>query len=105
MASNDLSIKYVTAQGPEGLTQVLDSFLQQSNADADFATSAHYVMYQLGNQRSLIKVDMSKKPYRFWYFDLLGRPATRTVKDTIADFLWEKGGEKERYEQVLASRE
>lgn len=39
---------------------------------------------------------MTQTPYHFTYSDLLGRPATNAVKDTIANFLWEKCGE-ERY--------
>lgn len=84
-----------SAQGPEGLTYVLDDLLDQSLKDAAFAAAPHYVLYELGSQKSLIKVDMSMKPYQFWYCDLLGRPATKVVKETIARFLWEKCGVKD----------
>jgi len=86
---------YILAEGPEGLTKALTQLLDQSGKDASFAADPHYVLYQLGNQKSLIKIDMSEKPFYFWYYDLLGRPATNGVKDTIARFMKEKFGGKE----------
>jgi hypothetical protein len=41
----------------------------------------------------------------FWYCDLLGRPITKAVKHTIADFLWEKCGEKEKQLKELTAKE
>ena len=99
MENRELSLQYVTAQGPDGLTEVLSDFLDKAKTDPDFAATGHYILYQLGNQKSLIKVDMSQEPYQFWYNDLLGRPATKLVKDTIARFLWDKCGERERFFQ------
>lgn len=100
MPENKLPIEYVLAEGPQGLAKVLNAFLAKTKDQAlDPAFSAnteHYILYQLGNQNSLIKVDMSKQPYQFRYFDKLGRPATKAVKETIADFLWNQCGEKER---------
>jgi len=95
MDTANIPADYILAEGPEGLSQVLDGLLikyEQGAKDVPY-----YVLYKLGGQQSLIKVDISKKPFQFWYCDLLGRPATRTVKETIARFLWEKCGEKERY--------
>lgn len=89
--------EYTIAEGPEGLKKVLEDFLKSAQEDVAFANEAHYILYQLGNQKSLIRADFSKKPFQFWYYDLLGRPATKAVKETIVEFLWEKCGEKERY--------
>lgn len=98
MDSNEFELpEHTVANGPEGLKEVLEAFLQQAERDPEFRTQEHYILYQLKDQKSLIKVDMSARPFQFWYYDLLGRAATNAVKDTIADFLWEKGGEKERY--------
>jgi hypothetical protein len=94
-----LSLQYVPAHGPEGLTKVLDNFLEKAKIDPEFAAHGHYILYQLGAQKSLIKVDMSQQPFQFWYNDLLGRPPTNIVKETIARFLWEKCGERERFFQ------
>jgi hypothetical protein len=106
MQSDELDYSnYLTAQGPEGLRQILDDLLEKSIKDAAFATEPHLIQYLLGNQRSLIKVDMSEKPYLFWYCDLLGRPVTKAVQYAIADFLWEKCGEKERCLQELTAKE
>jgi len=97
MQDNLLPSNYILAEGPEGLNKVLDELLEKSDQDPIFATSEHYILYQLRDQKALIKVDTSKKPFHFWYYDLLGRPATRLVKATIAEFLWEKCGAKELY--------
>lgn len=100
MDSKDFEIpEYTEADGPEGLKAVLASFLQQAEQDAEFRSKQHYIMYRLNAQKSLIKVDLSERPYQFWYYDLLGRPATKAVKETVAEFLWEQCGEKERYIQ------
>ena len=40
---------------------------------------------------------MSDKPFLFWYCDMEERAVSPAVRKTIADFLWEKGGEKEKY--------
>ena len=107
MHENELALlkDYIPAQGPIGLRQVLDKLLEQSKNDSLFAAKEHFIMYQLGDQKSLIKVDMSEDPILFWYFDLLGRPATGIVKKTIFDFLWEKCGVREQYLQALESKD
>lgn len=90
----------VKVEGPEGLTKALDTLLSQCLEDKEFASKMHFLLYQLGNQRALIKIDMSEKPYHFWYGDLLGRPATRVVKETIARFLTDKCGEKDLFIEI-----
>jgi hypothetical protein len=102
MDTNELPGRYIIAEGPEGLTKILTDFLEKTKNDPAFVSSDHDVLYQLGSQKSLIKIDFRHKPYQFWYNDILGRPATSAVKEAIASFLWEKCGAKER---VLADRE
>lgn len=97
MESATTPFQYDIADGPEGLSRLLEKYLERVKSDEEFAKEEHYILYSLGEQRSYIKLDMSQWPFQFWYSDLLGRPATRIVKDTIADFLWEKCGEKERF--------
>lgn len=91
-----LKLQYELAEGPEGLWNELMKLLERSEVDPSFVAKDHYIMYVLGGQRSLIKVEMTKKPFEFWYCDAQGRPPTKAVRETIAEFLWEKGGEKER---------
>lgn len=107
MQSSELDFlnKYIPATGPEGLRRVLGDLLEKVKNDPIFAAKQHFIMYQLGSQKSLIKVDMSKPPFQFWYNDILGRPITKVVEETIADFLWEKCGEKEHFLQELSSKE
>jgi len=95
--------EFTIAEGPQGLMDVLDSFLQQAQQDKVFRARYHYIMYHLKDQKSLIKVDMSEHPYQFWYYDLLGRPATNAVKDTIAEFLWDRCGENARKSNTSGS--
>lgn len=95
---NDVpSVEYLLAEGPQGLEKVLESLLEQPNKPPN----EYYILYYFGAQKSLIKVDIGQQPFLFWYYDLLGRPATNVVKDILAKFAWEKGGEKERYLQDL----
>lgn len=101
----DIPANSVIAEGPDGLTAVLNDFLEKSKSDRLFAEDEHFILYQLGNQKSLIKVDTSQIPFRFVYNDLMGRPATIVVKEVIARFLWEKCGEKERYIHEMESRQ
>ncbi len=93
------------ANGPEGLRAALEVLLEKSSKDPHFAAEPHYIKYQIGNQQSYIKVDMSEKPYLFWYCDVQGRPVTKSVQYTIADFLWEKGGEREKWLQHIKSNQ
>lgn len=95
--------EFTVANGPDGLKKALGDMLSQANGDSAFRAQEHYIMYQFNQQKSLIKVDLSEQPFQFWYCDLLGRPATSAVKETIASFLWEECGEKERYEQISGS--
>lgn len=101
---------YILAQGPEGLEAVLSEILENSKIDPTLKGRAYYVLYEIGSQKSLIKMDLNEWPVVFWYYDLLGRPATSIVKDILARFAWEKCGEKEWYfkengETLLYSKE
>lgn len=105
IGNDDLAFQYEVADGPKGLRDVLEDYLAKSEKDRRFADVGHYILYKLGDQRSLIRVDTSEIPFHFRYCDLLGRPATKAVKETIARFIWERCGEKERYMKELAERE
>lgn len=102
---DNLAFQYDVVDGPVGLMEVLDTYLTKSQNDASFAKVGHYVLYTLGEQRSLIRVDTSEMPFHFGYCDLFGRAATAGVKETIARFLWEKCGEKERYMRESGMKE
>lgn len=84
---------YVRANGLKGLTETLDKFLDEHDQGGALNTP-RYILYQMGNQQSLIRVDIDRIPFRFWYCDLLGRPATMAVKRTVAEFLLDKCGGK-----------
>lgn len=100
---SDMVANAITAQGPDDLMRVLEQLLEKTQHE--LATKEFVVLYQVGNQRSLIKVDFNQQPCHFWYQDSLGRPITKAVENTIAEFLWTKCGEKERYLKEISSRE
>lgn len=102
---NEQQQMFIPAQGPEGLMRVLEELLEKSRLDPAVAAQEHIILYQLGDQKSLIKVDFSEPPGKFWYNDLLGRPMTKAVKNTIAEFLWTKCGERERYLNASSARD
>lgn len=105
MKNNDLfqnnseKKEYTIAHGPEGLAMILDEMLEQSRTSQEYAHEPHYILYRVGSQNSIIKVDLSQP--KFYYHDLLGRPMTRSVKKIIIDFLWNKYGLKEQYNLPL----
>jgi hypothetical protein len=104
MREMDIPENCIIAEGPEGLSQVLDILLVKTKQDPIFAAQEHNILYQLGSQKSLIKVDTSSIPFKFQHFDLMGRPATMAVKDTIGRFLWEKCGGEEWYIKEVFSK-
>lgn len=71
--------KYEVARGPEGLKDVLTRLLK------DLSKESQYIFYTIGNQESLIRVELAKQPYQIYYNDKLGRPAPELVKKTIAE--------------------
>lgn len=97
---DEVKIDYIAATGPEGLWEVLNSLLEKVRTEKITGPAEFYIRYILGSQTSLIKVDMNAEPVQFWYYDLLGRPVTKAVRETIGRFLWEKCGEKERFEPI-----
>lgn len=75
--------KYTIAKGPDGLREALNALSPGKE---------HFILYQLNQQQSLIKIDNSEQPYQLWYYDLMGRPATMAVKNAVSQFLQEKCG-------------
>ncbi len=98
----DISTDYIIAEGPQGLTRVLEDLLAKSKQDTSFAKQAHYVLYQLGGQKTMLKIDMSQQPFLIWHHDLMGRPMTTVVKDTLTQFLKEKCGATEVFLQDVS---
>ncbi len=100
-----LPFQYEIAEGPDGLRSLLDAYYTKAQTDEAFAEIGHYILYTFGEQRSLIRVDTSTMPFEFRYCDLMGRPITKLVRETIAKFMWETCGEKERCMKELEGRE
>jgi hypothetical protein len=100
---DSLKPEMTIAEGPEGLKKVLNSFHEKALQDAGFRNQEHYILYQLKDQESLMKVDLSAHPYQCWFYDLLGRPATNAIKDTIADFIFSALNEQERQRYISRS--
>jgi hypothetical protein len=101
--NQELLVGAITADGPDGLMQVLDQLRvksEQVTQDKEFV-----ILYQLGSQRSILKVDFNQKPYHFFYKDLLGRPMTKAVEQTIAQFLSNHCGEWESVKKEVVKDE
>lgn len=86
---------YIIAEGPEGLKKILEELLEKTKQDAVFAKQAHYVLYQLGNLKSMIRIDTDQVPFKFWCYDLMGRPITLPMREVMSQFLWEHWGVKD----------
>ncbi len=86
---------YIIAEGPEGLKNILEELLEKSKQDPVFARQEHFVLYTIGNLKSLMKVGTDQAPFKFWCYDLMGRPITLAMKEVLTQFLWEHWGEKE----------
>lgn len=86
---------YVRAEGPEGLKKVLEDLFVQATQDPVFAKQEHYVLYQLGGLKSMMRVDTDQAPFKFWCHDLMGRPMTLPMREVLMNFLWEHWGESE----------
>lgn len=72
--------------GPDELMEQLKHLHATS---LETSVNEFVIFYHLGNQRSYIQVDFSCEPFHFYYKDLLGRPMTKAVENTIAEFLWQ----------------
>lgn len=90
----EVTVDALPVEGPDGLRSALVDLYTKSKLNPQFAQAEHYILYQLGEQKALLKVDFSHSP-QFYYNDLLGRPITRVVKEVIARFLWEECGQRE----------
>lgn len=90
-------IDYIDVVGPTELWEALLRLLEKTHQEAIQGPAEYYLRYTLGQQLSYIKVDLNAEPFQFWFYDSLGRPMTNAVKETIAKFLWEKGGIREQY--------
>lgn len=90
-------IDYIDVVGPTELWDTLLRLLEKTRQENLHGPAEYYLRYSLGQQLSYIKVDLNADPIQFWYYDSLGRPMTNAVKETIAKFLWEKGGVSEHY--------
>ena len=97
MESERLPQTYEIAEGPDGLATVLIDLHEKAQANPTFAADDQYILYRNNQQKALIKIDMRQMPYQFWYYDLLGRPATNNIKETIAKFLWIMCNERTKY--------
>jgi hypothetical protein len=83
---------YIEASGQQGLRDVLDALQHLVTNDAEYRSKQHLIKYRFGDRTSILKVDMSEKPYQFWYFNLDMRRALEGAdKNVIADFLKANG--------------
>jgi len=91
----------ITVNGPDELREQLG----QLKTDIDPEKNEHYFLYRFNEQQSYLKVDTSQMPYYVWYADGADRPATRLVKDIVAEFTdkFEDYYEKDKRSRVEAT--
>lgn len=76
------------AEGPDNLSRALDAVYEKNHTTED-----NYILYRMGSQLSLLRVDLSQKPCHIWYCDSDHRPATSSVLKVIEAFLENKFGQ------------
>lgn len=100
MAEEKPTYEYDIAEGPDGLKALLDSYFERAQNDSAFKAEPHFIVFHHGNQESVIKVDMTESPCLFWYYDMLGRAITPSVREVMARFLWDRCGESKRFAKL-----
>lgn len=79
---------YLIAKGPEDLERVLNDVWR----NPDLKSQSQNILYSLGQQLALIKVDFSSKEAKVWHVDVtvpFARPATQSIKDAVNNFGFE----------------
>lgn len=94
-----LPTEFMRVMGPEALYNQLKECALFAKQNSAYASSEHYILYQLGMQKSLIKLDFSHDPLQIWYCDLQNRPVTNKVKEAVLRFIQEqeKGADLKSY--------
>ncbi len=85
---------YIIAEGPEGLKKVLNDLWEEVEHNPNSAKQEHYILYQLSSQKSLIKIETDQMPFKFWCYDLMGRPITLPMREVLSQFLEEHWGKE-----------
>lgn len=70
----------------DSLNKQLTPIWQQYNPDKD--SREYYILFEYGNQQSLIKMELSASTVKFFHDDFsFDRAASKTVKDALSEFL------------------
>jgi hypothetical protein len=83
-------VDIIKAHGPDELIQSLEGLYERANRDARFAAQPHYVLFQIGQQSSLLRFDIHKR--KVYHFNIDGYAATAPVKVAVQQFLEKAGG-------------
>lgn len=75
--------KYDIAQELQGLKSLLAQYMRSMTKEQQF------ILYKIGEQESLMRVDFSKQPYQVYYNDKLGRPAPFALKIAVTEIMSE----------------
>jgi hypothetical protein len=78
---------YHIAKGQEALETKIKELWEKSQTDAAVKKEPQDILYNLGQQFALIKVDFSKDPIKFWHDDFaFDRAAIMPIKNAILNF-------------------
>lgn len=78
------------AVGPDGLRKTLWDLFDEIQANPDLQAQKQFISYRIGELVAILQFDFNHDPIQVRYNDLDGRPAPKSVKEIIADFVWEK---------------
>jgi hypothetical protein len=79
--------RYYSAEDQTGLEALLHQIASQDGADKA-ANSQHDILFTVGKQTSLLKIDLSGKQVVVWHVDFLNdRAASSVVKNAIINFI------------------
>ena len=83
----DTISKYITVHGIPALAAQLDAIHREAQTNPVSRPEPVFILYESLQQKSMIKVDLSQKPYLIGYDDQMGRPMPSAIKEVFAQFL------------------
>lgn len=81
------SYDYIPVQGLDHLSETLEMLYFKIKANPTLSSEDKYVLFQLGNQKSLLRITFAEEMPHFAYFDLFERPMTKNIKTVLINFL------------------
>lgn len=81
---------YTVAEGLDGLQHTLVDLIDHARRGSLGDNQTQYVLYRLGQQQSLLRIDLNTAPMQLWFYDLDGRPASSGLVSALGKVFWEQ---------------